>query len=277
MGTNPESALDAPIDPLMPPQPPLAADAEPDPERAPRGIQSVEVGGQLLLALVRHGRPMPLKDLAREAGMVAAKAHPYLVSFGKLGLIVQDPANGRYGLGPLALQLGLIAQQQVDPVRVASEHLGALAEALGHTTAIAVWGSQGATIVRIELPPTAVHVSMRPGTVMSVEGTASGLLFAVHRPAHEVRALLADDATWDALQPRLALVREHGVGAAIDALVPGVSAMAAPVFAPGGQIVSCLTAIGPTGRFDTRWDGVVAQTLKRAAAQVSARLGALPA
>ena len=30
---------------------------------------------------------MALKDLAREAGMTPAKAHPYLVSFGKLGLI----------------------------------------------------------------------------------------------------------------------------------------------------------------------------------------------
>ena len=44
------------------------------------GIQSIEVGGQLLLALGRTGKPMVLKELAREAGMPAAKAHPYLVS-----------------------------------------------------------------------------------------------------------------------------------------------------------------------------------------------------
>ena len=67
-----------------------------------RGIQSIEVGGALLKALAHHGRALPLKDLAAEAGMVPAKAHPYLVSFGKLGLIEQDAASGRYGLGPLA-------------------------------------------------------------------------------------------------------------------------------------------------------------------------------
>src|SRR3982750_3371336 len=89
-------------------------------ERGQRGIQSVEVGGQLLIALVGSGRPMALKDLAREAGMSPAKAHPYLVSFGKLGLIVQDAGSGRYGLGPLALQLGLISLQQFDPVRLAT-------------------------------------------------------------------------------------------------------------------------------------------------------------
>ena len=72
-----------------------------------RGIQSIEVGGQLLNALVKSGTPMMLKDLASEAGMPPAKAHPYLVSFAKLGLIEQNPATARYELGPLALELGL--------------------------------------------------------------------------------------------------------------------------------------------------------------------------
>jgi DNA-binding IclR family transcriptional regulator len=64
---------------------------------------------------------MALKDLAQAAGMTPAKAHPYLVSFGKLGLITQDEAgSGRYGPGPLAMQLGLISLQQSDPVRLAA-------------------------------------------------------------------------------------------------------------------------------------------------------------
>ena len=74
-------------------------------DRAQRGIQSIEVGGQLLRALVHHGRPMALKDLEREAEMSPAKAHPYLVSFSRLGLIEQDRSSGHYLLGPLALQL----------------------------------------------------------------------------------------------------------------------------------------------------------------------------
>ena len=61
-----------------------------DTARVQRGIQSIEVGGQLLHALVHNARPMALKDLAREAGMVPAKAHPYLVSFARIGLIEQD-------------------------------------------------------------------------------------------------------------------------------------------------------------------------------------------
>jgi hypothetical protein len=58
-----------------------------------------------------------LKDLAAAAGMSAAKAHRYLVSFQRLGLVTQDPRSTRYDLGPAALQLGLAALARLDPVR----------------------------------------------------------------------------------------------------------------------------------------------------------------
>ncbi len=104
------------------------------------------------------------------------------MSFGKLGLIEQDAQSGRYGLGPLAMQLGLISLQQYDPVRLATPLIGELARTLGHTVGVAVWGNRGPTMVRIEEAPSAVHVNMRHGTVMSLRGTASGLLFCAYLP-----------------------------------------------------------------------------------------------
>src|SRR5438105_14854424 len=141
--------------------------SEPKSPKEQRGIQSVEVGGKLLHALAHHGRPMPLKDLARDAGMAPAKAHPYLVSFGKIGLVEQDRASGRYGLGPLSLQLGLMSLQQADPVRLAAPLLADLALSIGHTVAIAVWGTRGPTIVLLEESPAAIHVNMPHGTGFS--------------------------------------------------------------------------------------------------------------
>src|SRR5262245_44137935 len=157
--------------------------------RARRGIQSVEVGGRLLHALAHHGRAMALKDLAADAGMTAAKAHPYLVSFGHIGLVEQDRESGRYALGPLALQLGLISLQQADPVRLAAPLLSELATRTGHTVALVVWGARGPTIVLREASPSAVHVDLRHGTVFSIVGTASGRLFAAHLAAEVVRPI----------------------------------------------------------------------------------------
>src|SRR6478609_121992 len=181
-------------------------------ERGPRGIQSVEVGGQLLIALAHHGRPLALKDLARAAERPPAKAHPYLVSFIKLGLVEQDGSSGRYGLGPLALQLGLISLQQYDPVRLATPRIEELAQQLGHTVAIAVWGNRGPTIVRVAEAPSPVHISMRHGTVMSLRGTASGRLFAAYLPRAHVLAAFAAEAVLEAGAP-------IGLDAELDALL----------------------------------------------------------
>ena len=38
-------------------------------EQAKRGIQSVEVGGQLLLAMADQAKPMMLRDIAALAGL----------------------------------------------------------------------------------------------------------------------------------------------------------------------------------------------------------------
>ena len=90
-------------------------------ERA--GIQSVEVGFALLDVLARAPGPLMLRDLAAAAGMSAAKAHRYLVSFQRLALVTQDSRNNRYDLGPAALRLGL---GQVQTVKPAPEAVAAL-------------------------------------------------------------------------------------------------------------------------------------------------------
>ena len=112
----------------------------PKPEHGQHGIQSIEVGGQFLHALANQGRPLALRDLAAAAGMAAAKAHPYLMSPGKINLVEQDRATGRYGLGPLALQLRQMSLHQADPVRLTTPVIEELAQQTGHTATLAEWG-----------------------------------------------------------------------------------------------------------------------------------------
>ncbi len=262
-----------------------------------RGIQSIEVGGRLLKAAAAQGHPLPLKALSQAADMSAAKAHPYLVSFCKLGLMSQDPVTGYYGLGPLAMEMGLIGIQQVDPIRLATAQLDALATELGHTVAIAVWGSHGATIVRTAASPAPIHVTMRHGTVVSLWNTASGPLFAAYRPEDEVRALWADfqrlgdmdltrragsrgagstlnsAPTWEQFVALMAEVRARGLHRSVDSIVEGVSALAVPVFDSEASLALALTAIGPSGAFDASWDGEIATRLRAAAQDLMRQMG----
>lgn len=254
--------------------------------RAQRGIQSIEVGGALLRALVDADAPLPLGELAQRAGMSSAKAHPYVVSFGKLGLVEQDAATGHYGLGPFALQLGVASLERLSPLRIAAPAMAALAVTIGHTVAVAVLGSHGPTIVSIHESARPVHVNMRVGTVMSVLNTATGRVFAAWLPAPVVARLVAREAgdpvvTGQDPAPRLrteidamlADVREHRMARAVGDPLPGINALSVPVFDHGGALALAITALGPSGNFDPAWDGALALALRECADRVSARLG----
>ncbi len=252
-----------------------------------RGIQSIEVGGALLRALVQNGAAMSLKDLAHAAGMPAAKAHAYLVSFGHLGLVIQDNVSGRYGLGHFALQMGLSALHGLDPVKAAIPIAADLADRLHVNIAVAVWGNLGPTVVHIEEFSEQIHVNMRPGTVMTpLLLTATGQCFAAFLPDRIatpwVDAEINKRASGTQGQLRMSAadakitlqdVRAHGMSRALGHPIPGINALSAPVFHHNGHIALAITAMGPAAEFDANWTGEPARQLQSCATKLSATLG----
>ena len=147
-----------------------------------QGIQSIEVGNRLLLVLAEASAPMMLRDLASAAGMSSSKAHRYLVSYARVGLVHQEPRSGRYDLGPLSLQLGFAALRRFDAISLAMPMLRELGETLGQTVALAAWANCGATIVRWLGSDAPVTATLRVGSVMPLTRSATGLVFAAHMP-----------------------------------------------------------------------------------------------
>lgn len=256
-----------------------------DADKGQRAIQSVEVGGRLLLALGANAGPMTLKDLAAQAGLPPSRAHPYLVSFGRLGLVQQDVDSGRYGLGPAALQLGLTALRQCDPVKAAAPVAEALAAQTGQAVAVAVWGNFGPTVIRMIDARQPLHVAMRAGTVMSMFGTATGRAFAAVLPPERLADALAGVALGNeggaaaaqAPDGELASARDefnrHGCTRAVGRPIPGVNAFSAPVFDHDGEPAAVLTLLGHQDHVPAAWTSAMATAVKRAASEVSSRLG----
>ncbi|HWT17962.1 MAG TPA: IclR family transcriptional regulator [Variovorax sp.] len=255
-------------------------------DKAQRAVQAIEVGGRLLLALADSQTPLTLRDLSSRSGLPASRAHPYLVSFGKLGLIEQEADTGRYALGPAALRLGLTCLHQLDPVRVALPVAQQLAASTGHAVAVAIWGNFGPTIIRMIEAREPLHVSMRAGTVMSILGTATGRAFAAVLPAERIEKAMAvalgdpEDRKVPLLKPKTkelreaaAELREHGVTRAEGKPIPGVNAFSAPVLDHDGEPVVVITALGHRDGFSADWNSSAATAVRNAAAEASSRLG----
>ena len=259
------------------------ADGPGSPKRQ-RRIQSIDVGMRVLQALTEQRRPLPLKALAQLAGMPPGKAHPYLVSFMAAGMVKQSPLTGHYELGPMALQMGLAALQQLDPLTEASQEAALLAARADLSVALAVWGHLGPTVVRLDEPRYPLHVNLRVGAVMSLFNTITGRVFAAYLPEKMVRTMLEDEhrrvvgggsASFDApeVQQLLADIRATGMGRGVSMPQPGVNTLCAPVFDAGGQLALVMTMIGPQGIFDADVHGPAAALLREHAGNVSRRLG----
>jgi DNA-binding IclR family transcriptional regulator len=254
--------------------------------KARAGIQSVEVGFGLLDVLSKAAGPLMLRDLAGAAGMSAAKAHRYLVSFQRLQLVVQDASSTRYDLGPASLKLGLASLSRMDAVKLARERIAGLMEEIGHTLALAVWGNRGPTIVHWEESPQAVTVNLRLGDVMPLLSSATGRCFAAYVSKEAITPLLKDeiarahkqrrgDVPATLTEARLLLedVRQRGAARVADTLLPGIVAFCAPVFDSDGHIELGIVALGPSGAFDPQWGGAVEGPLRAAARRLSSDLG----
>jgi len=245
-----------------------------------QGIQSIEVGNAVLAALAAAGQPLMLKDLAKAARMSAPKAHRYLVSYARIGLVEQEAGTGRYELGSFALELGLAALGRLDPVVIASRYLRDLAVAIDQTTALAVWANHGATIVRWAGSDSLVSATLRVGSVMPLSRSATGLLFCALQSLSQSMPLLktelAENAarglrpqTLEEIEPLLAEIRRNGYSRT-NTFSSGITGLAAPVFAADGTLAIALTTLGYSERFD---EMSLRSTVLAKAQEISQRLG----
>ena len=72
-------------------------------------------------------------------------------------------------------------------------------------------------------------------------------------------------------------IRAEGLSRARDLLLPGISAVAAPVFDGQGAIALALTVIGTSAALDTGTNGPAGKALRRVSRALSSQLGAPPA
>lgn len=249
------------------------------------GIQSIEVGAPLLRALVDGGDAMTLTALATRAHMPLSKAHKYLASFVRIGLMTQS-ANTLYKLGPFARELGLAALKRSDVIDLSQDFLDELNASLDLTASMSVWSEHGPVIVRRRENKDRISLVVPLGSAVPVLNSSNGRIYAAFGDPRLVQPLIdrelaanrqSDDAgriaTIEALDAMLADVRATGVAATQGARTPGVGALSAPVFDQGGKLVAALTVLGFSGEVDRDLAGEPVRRLKSAAEQLSRQIG----
>jgi DNA-binding IclR family transcriptional regulator len=251
------------------------------------GIQSVEVAGRILAAMAKAAQPLQLKDLARRCEMPAAKVHRYLVSLARAELVTQDSEDGRYGIGPAAIALGLAGLHALDVARIASGFLTRLRDESGETAVLAVWSDAGPVVIRIEESSRPVFMNVRVGSTLPMLRSAVGKVFAAHLPREEIEELTASPGGANGKtagaahrllsKPAADAIRRSGLAVVRGDLVPGVAAVAAPIFDHRGRIIASIAVLGGPEHLPADTTSRPARLLRSIAATISRRLGFVPA
>jgi DNA-binding IclR family transcriptional regulator len=205
--------------------------------RQQQGIQSVEIGMHVLGAIESRGGPASLSEVAATANMRPNKAHRYLVSLMRVGLVIQDKATSLYDLGPTARRLGIEALRRNDEVGVASTHVTTLRDKTGHTVNLSVWTDAGPALVRWDTGRHVLPITFRVGSVLPILESSVGRVFLAYLPRAQTQAAIAaqqrkQESAKLAARDVDAIVEEvtaAGFAYTARALVPGLAAIAAPV------------------------------------------------
>lgn len=251
-----------------------------------RGVQSIEVGARILEAIAAASDLVMLRDIALEAGIAPAQAHPYLVSYRRSNLVEQDAESGRYRLGPLALQLGLARLRSFDPLKAAGEAAAQFAAETAMSVAITVWSAYGPTVVQMHEGSDQIHTALRPGTVFSLTGSATGRVFCANLGSgivmEAIKAqkgekfpsrIVGSVSDFRSIKTELPEIREHGYATTTSDPIPGISAICAPIFETGGEMTGAVTVIGPASSFNVDPAAEFVRAVVDLANAISARAG----
>ncbi len=248
------------------------------------GVQSVTVAARILNALAKAGGRVALKALAADTGLARAKAHRYLRSLRTAGLVSQQADTNLYQLGPQAIAIGLAALRGVNPVAEVCNALPTLRDNINQTVTAAVWSEAGPILVAMQESDHWLTMNIRIGSRLPVLTTAIGRIFLAYLPEADVAALVATERkaaqahgtelpSPDEMHDLTAEIRRRRLARIPSPLIPGIDALAAPVFDFTNKLVAVVCVVARSEAKITGWNGSAVRALTETAAEISARLG----
>jgi DNA-binding IclR family transcriptional regulator len=209
-----------------------------------RGIQSLEIGMRVLAVVARLSGPAGLSVIAKAAGLSSSQAHRYLSSLIATEMVSQEAKSGLYGLGRAALYLGLSALGKLDMLSDAEAAGEKVVALTGRTCLVTVWGDDGPTIIRIYPGTPRVVTNLSLGSTLPLSKSATGQIFYVYGGYREPQ-VHRDKATKErrSVSSWEKEIRSRKYAHISGDFIPGLRALAAPVFDAQGKLAFVLSLI----------------------------------
>ena len=222
---------------------------------------------------------LSLPEIAERIDMPKTTAFRLIDTLERTGFLVRMD-NQRYCLSLKLARLGGLVRSTLNIRAIARPTMLDVNEQTSETITLnAIVGNDRMVLDAVDTPSPLMSMA-RPGERLPLLVSASArILMAYMRPerleqvlAANVRSNPFDRAAFDR---EVARFRRQGYGISRGQRVPGLTAVAVPIFDINNEVHYCLSLTGPSVRVDSH-DQQLAQIMIAAGREISSRLGASP-
>ena len=218
-----------------------------------QGTQSIDRAGEMLARLLDSEEPMSLRDLAEAADLPKSTASRLLTALERHGLVHQAGQRGKLEPGPAILRFAHRGGLERHLLELAQASLEEISQASHETVNLSVPTPYGVDHLAQVEGRHFLGAGQWVGRRVDFHCTANGKVFlafgAAELPPGRLARLTTDTVvSRAALERALERVRRDGYATAADELEVGLSALAAPVRGPTGEVIAALGISGPTLR-----------------------------
>lgn len=242
--------------------------------------------GLALLQVIAEADGLSLTSIAQRAGIAASTAHRILATLKANGYVVCDDARGGYLIGVKAFKIGSAFLRNRKLVDVGRSTLRELMQTSGETANIAIENDGYVVYLAQFESHNSIRAFHRPGARGAMHATSLGKAMLFTLPEKSVSKLLhrvglqryteRTIADTDALMKDLVAARRRGWAIDDEEREPGMRCVGAPIYNEHSDVIGAISVSGPTVRLTDERLGELGPMVKRAAAEITERVGGIP-
>jgi DNA-binding IclR family transcriptional regulator len=247
-----------------------------DIEMSGHGIQSLELGINILKKIGAADKPQSISEIADLCEISKSKLHRYLTSFCRTGFLKRD-SSLHYSIGPDLITIGINASKSFNIKELAKPTLIRLRNSLNETIFLSIWGGNGPYPIDILQSKRIINIGIKVGYQTSNVLTTSGRLFATFLPELVTKEIIHKEIIEHQLDPEefkneISEVKKNGYSITRESLIPGIVAVGCPVFGKQNKIIATISVVGILGVLDLSSNSELITLLKKECLEISQSL-----
>ena len=248
-------------------------------------LSSVSNAMRLITAFSEEEYEIGISDLARRLGLAKSTVHRLATTLIEMGMIEQNPQDGRYRLGLKLFELGSLVRRKMDVTNEAQPFLKELREKTGETVHLAILDQHSVLYITKMESRQAIRMGSVAGSRAPLHCTALGKALLAFQPQEAIETTIARGLTPHtpqtishpkAFRQELAAVRARGYAIEDEEIETGLRSIAAAVRNYAGYVIAAIGIAGPVHRMTKKVLLSHARDLVEATDAVSERLGYQP-